>query len=98
MHFNANGQMTFFRFTRATVRIAEVIAYEEAQARIDEGRAEPHLVNLWGAWKSLEEARKKRDPSTSNCPSGAWCWTRRGASPPSPCANVWTRIAWSRIS
>jgi ribonuclease R len=39
-----------------------VIAYEEAQARIDEDRAEPHLQHLWAAWRLLEKARKARDP------------------------------------
>jgi len=33
---DAQGRVTDFRFTRALVRIAEVIAYEEAQRRIDE--------------------------------------------------------------
>ncbi|WP_370286736.1 RNB domain-containing ribonuclease, partial [Pseudooceanicola nanhaiensis] len=34
-----NGKVTDWRFTRALVRIDEVIAYEEAQRRIDEGDA-----------------------------------------------------------
>lgn len=68
MNFDSAGRMTFFRFTRAIVRIAEVIAYEEAQARIDEGRAQPYLVNLWEAWKALAEARKARDPLNLELP------------------------------
>jgi len=36
---DAQGRITAFRFTRALVRIAEVIAYEDAQARID---GKPH--------------------------------------------------------
>ncbi len=68
MNFDAEGKMTAFRFTRAIVRIAEVIAYEEAQARIDEGRAEKHLTDLWGAWKVLEAARNKRDPLNLELP------------------------------
>ena len=32
---DANGNVTAWRFTRALVQIAEVVAYEEAQARID---------------------------------------------------------------
>jgi len=59
---DAHGRITAFRFTRARVRIAEVIAYEEAQARIDGGTAAPHLEHLWGAWRLLEQARKARDP------------------------------------
>ncbi len=35
LHIDAAGRVTEWRFTRALVRIAEVIAYEEAQARID---------------------------------------------------------------
>jgi ribonuclease R len=62
MTFDAQGRMTSFRFTRAIVRIAEVIAYEEAQRRIDAGEAAPHLVHLWGAWKALATARDQRDP------------------------------------
>jgi ribonuclease R len=58
----ANGKVTSWRFTRALVRIQEVIAYEEAQRRIDAGEASPHLANLWGAWAALERARKDRDP------------------------------------
>jgi hypothetical protein len=68
MNFDAEGKMTAFRFTRAIVRIAEVIAYEEAQARIDEGRAEKHLTDLWEAWKVLEAARNKRDPLNLELP------------------------------
>ena len=66
--FDAEGRMTSFRFTRAIVRIAEVIAYEEAQRRIDAGEAQAHLVNLWGAWKALAKARENRDPLELDLP------------------------------
>ncbi|MBC2664690.1 ribonuclease R [Novosphingobium flavum] len=59
---DSEGRITEFRFTRALVRIAEVIAYEEAQRRIDTGEAPEHLNNLWAAWRLLESARSKRDP------------------------------------
>ena len=62
MHIDAHGKVVDFRFTRALVRIAEVIAYEDAQARIDAGTAEAHLQNLWAAWRLLEKARGARDP------------------------------------
>jgi ribonuclease R len=59
---DAQGRVTAFRFTRARVQIAEVIAYEDAQSRIDTGDAPAYLQNLWGAWRLLEQARKARDP------------------------------------
>ncbi len=62
MHIDTHGKVVDFRFTRALVRIAEVIAYEDAQARIDAGTAEAHLQNLWAAWRLLEKARGARDP------------------------------------
>ncbi|PEQ11237.1 ribonuclease R [Novosphingobium sp. PC22D] len=62
MRIDALGKVTDWRFTRARVRIAEVIAYEDAQARIDEGRAETHLTRLWDCWRLLEKAREDRDP------------------------------------
>ncbi|MFC0203108.1 ribonuclease R family protein [Novosphingobium soli] len=62
LRIDAQGKVTDWRFTRALVRIHEVIAYEEAQARIDEGRAEAHLQNLWDCWRALARARADRDP------------------------------------
>ncbi|MYL97911.1 ribonuclease R [Novosphingobium sp. FGD1] len=62
MKIDAQGRVTEWRFTRALVRIHEVIAYEEAQARVDEDRAEQHLLNLWAAWRALAAARNARDP------------------------------------
>ena len=58
----ADGKVTGWRFARALVRIAEVIAYEDAQARIEAGHAPQHLLDLWGAWKLLAAARAARDP------------------------------------
>ena len=68
LEFDASGRITATRFTRAVVRIAEVIAYEEAQARIDEGRAEPHLARLWEAWGALAKARAAREPLDLDLP------------------------------
>lgn len=64
----ANGTVTSWRFTRALVRIDEVIAYEEAQRRIDSGAAAPVLSNLWAAWRALEQARSSRDPLALELP------------------------------
>jgi ribonuclease R len=64
----ANGKVTSWRFTRALVRIHEVIAYEEAQRRIDEAEAAENLTNLWACWRALEQARKDRDPLALELP------------------------------
>ncbi len=64
----ANGKVTSWRFTRALVRIHEVIAYEEAQRRTDEGEAGENLVNLWACWRALEQARNDRDPLALELP------------------------------
>ncbi len=65
---DSSGHIKDWRFTRAIVRIAEVIAYEEAQRRIDAGEAAPHLQNLWSAWRLLEKARNARDPLNLDLP------------------------------
>lgn len=62
LRIDAQGRVSEWRFSRALVNIAEVIAYEEAQRRIDSGEAAAHLQHLWGAWKLLEAARQARDP------------------------------------
>ncbi|QZH74802.1 MAG: VacB/RNase II family 3'-5' exoribonuclease [Erythrobacter sp.] len=65
---DGKGQVTSWRFTRATVRIAHNIAYEDAQAAIDAGDAPEHLQNLWAAWKLLADARAGRDPLDLDLP------------------------------
>jgi ribonuclease R len=62
LKIDKTGRVTSWRFTRALVRIAENIAYEDAQAAIDDGSAPDALKNLWAAWRALESARQKRDP------------------------------------
>ena len=62
LEIDGKGRVKSWRFTRAIVRIAEVIAYEDAQRRIDDGNAAENLINLWAAWKALERARQDRDP------------------------------------
>ena len=62
MHISPEGKLTDWRFSRALVRISEVTAYEDAQARIDNGSADENLQNLWAAWKLLYAAREARDP------------------------------------
>ncbi len=62
LEIDAQGRVTSWRFTRSIVRIQEVIAYEEAQRRIDCGQAGDNLLHLWSAWRALAAARQARDP------------------------------------
>ncbi|MBS1239888.1 MAG: rnr, partial [Proteobacteria bacterium] len=62
LSIDKSGKVTGWRFTRAIVRIAANIAYEDAQAAIDEGTADAHLRNLWACWHVLAKARHERDP------------------------------------
>ncbi|MBS0476647.1 MAG: RNB domain-containing ribonuclease, partial [Proteobacteria bacterium] len=64
----ANGKVAAWRFTRAVVQIAEVIAYEEAQRRVDAGEGGSTLDNLWAAWRALAQAREDRDPLALELP------------------------------
>lgn len=65
---SASGAITSSRFTRAIVQIDEVIAYEEAQRRIDENDAAKNLQDLWDCWKVLDAARTARDPLELDLP------------------------------
>lgn len=58
----ADGTVKHWRFSRAIVRIAENIAYEDAQALIDAGNAPEFLQHLWACWRALESSRNRRDP------------------------------------
>ncbi|EDL50297.1 ribonuclease R [Erythrobacter sp. SD-21] len=62
IRISPEGKVTKWRFTRAIVRLAANIAYEDAQKAIDDGSADETLKNLWGAWKLLFKAREARDP------------------------------------
>ncbi|MFM5916587.1 MAG: ribonuclease R family protein [Novosphingobium sp.] len=68
VELTAEGKVTSWRFTRAVVRIHEVIAYEEAQRQIDQHEAAPHLTDLWDAWRALTKARDQRDPLALELP------------------------------
>ena len=81
---NAQGKVTAWRFTRAIIRVAAVLAYEDAQAAIDGERPltfrggvgespahdllESALNPLWACWKLLRKAREKRDPLALDLP------------------------------
>ena len=70
-----DGRVLTHRFTRARVRIAATIAYEDAQAAID-GEAGADLVGplidplrqLWAAWGALKTARDAREPLELDLP------------------------------
>jgi ribonuclease R len=68
MHISSEGMITSWEFRRAIVRIAQNIAYEDAQAAIDNGAAPDHLQHLWEAWKLLAKARDDRDPLELDLP------------------------------
>ncbi|MBY8826692.1 ribonuclease R family protein [Hephaestia mangrovi] len=64
------GALKSWRFTRATVRIAANIAYEDAQATIDAGKGDwfDALEPLWDCWRALYAAREKREPLDLDLP------------------------------
>jgi ribonuclease R len=73
----ADGTLVGWRFTRAVVRIAANIAYEDAQAAIDAAGptddvpaelVETALKPLWACWKALFSAREKREPLDLDLP------------------------------
>ncbi|KFG89753.1 Ribonuclease R [Sphingobium herbicidovorans NBRC 16415] len=69
---DASGKITSWRFARAIIRVAAVLAYEDAQAAIDGTKdnalLEPALKPLWACWKLLRKARDKRDPLALDLP------------------------------
>lgn len=65
------GKILAQRFTRAVIRVAANIAYEDAQARIDAGEGalvEEALKPLWACWRTLAAARDKREPLELDLP------------------------------
>jgi len=65
---DASGKVSAWRFTRAVIRVAATIAYEDAQAAIDTDTAPAHLRQLWGAWALLAKARDARNPLDLDLP------------------------------
>lgn len=72
MVIDANGQMVSWRFSRAVIRVAANIPYEDAQAAID--GVKPHdltevaLRPLWDCWALMFKAREKRGPLDLDLP------------------------------
>lgn len=74
---DASGKMKSWRFSRAVIRVAAVLAYEDAQAAIDGSAPLPQvggellesaLKPLWACWNLLRQARDKRDPLALDLP------------------------------
>jgi ribonuclease R len=69
---SAAGKLIGFRFSRAVVRIAANIAYEDAQAAIDgtldHPLTETALRPLWSCWAALAKARAARNPLDLDLP------------------------------
>ena len=66
-----DGRVLDHRFTRARVRIAATIAYEDAQGAIDGEATHPliePLRQLWAAWGALRRAREAREPLELDLP------------------------------
>lgn len=79
LSIDQKGNVTSWRFARAVARIAANIAYEDAQAAIDQGLSLPNpfgegegllesLKSLWACWKLLKAARDRRDPLAIDMP------------------------------
>jgi ribonuclease R len=72
MRFDAAGKKTSHAFSRAIIRVAAGLAYEQAQAAID-GR-KPHALTdkvlrpLWAAYATLSKARDARGPLDLDLP------------------------------
>ena len=66
----ASGALKAWRFTRATVRLAANLAYEDAQAAIDAGAGPmiEALTPLWACWRALAKARDGRAPLDLDLP------------------------------
>jgi len=73
----SDGTLAGWRFTRAVIRVAANIAYEDAQAAIDGTAVDGQwdrtltaaaLAPLWACWKALAAARDKREPLDLDLP------------------------------
>jgi ribonuclease R len=85
MTFDGNGKKLSHRFTRATMRSAAKLSYQEAQAAIDGKPApktapllDPVLRPLWRVYAILKEAREKRGPLDLDLPERKIILDERG--------------------
>ncbi len=68
---DARGKVTSWRFTRAIVKLASNIAYEDAQKQYDAMQtpfAKSVLKPVWDCWKLLLKARNHRSPLELDLP------------------------------
>ncbi|WP_116089970.1 ribonuclease R [Sphingomonas crusticola] len=68
---SADGALKSWKFTRAVIRVAANIAYEDAQAAVDADSGpllEEALKPLWACWAALARARDKRAPLDLDLP------------------------------
>ncbi|MHA6721452.1 ribonuclease R family protein [Sphingomonas sp. RS2018] len=72
LKISATGKLEGWRFTRAVVRLAANIAYENAQAAtdgtLDHPLTETALRPLWDCWRALYAAREAREPLDLDLP------------------------------
>ena len=71
LQVSPSGVLVGWRFTRALVRIAANIAYEDAQAIADAdfaGESGQSLQSLWACWRALAKARDARQPLDLDLP------------------------------
>jgi ribonuclease R len=72
MVIDAEGQIASWRFSRAVIRVAANIPYEDAQAAMDgvkpHGLTDVALRPLWACWALLAQARDKREPLELDLP------------------------------
>ena len=75
-----DGKLLTWRFTRAVVRIAANLAYEQAQATIDAGAGGmlAALEPLWACWRALAKARDGRAPLELDLPERRVVLDERG--------------------
>jgi ribonuclease R len=90
LKIDASGKVTGTRFARAIIGVAANIAYEDAQAAIDEVKPHdqlPALQNLWACWALLKAARDKREPLALDLPE-----RRVVLSPEGKITSIATRV------
>ncbi len=72
LQIGKSGKLQSWRFSRARVRIAANLAYEDAQAMIDGTLSHPLMEDvlkpLWDCWRALAKARDAREPLDLDLP------------------------------